>query len=190
MLTLDDTLWSQLNPGAYAPSYPALLRELAATIAAGDYARESLGDLVTMCDQWSTYDATLAAVPHLIEICRQQPPDAFARIDLLGWIGWCAACICLNRQDGPKQLKQWYRESVPVARDLIAESLPFTEDSQEEESQVRELLAAFAACHGKPALAFILYELKAGGFKCDHCHSFILPMESSMNPMWDPKNGS
>jgi hypothetical protein len=190
MLPLDDTLWSKLNPAAYAPSYPALLRELAASIAAGDYARESLGDLVTMCHQWSTYDATLAAVPHLVEICRRQPPDAGARLDLLAWVGWCAACIRLNRQDGPKQLQQWYNESVPVARDLIAESLPFAQDSDGDKSQVRKLLAAFAACHGKPALAFILYELEAGGFKCDHCHSFILPMESSMNPMWDPKKGS
>jgi hypothetical protein len=135
MLPLDDTLWSKLNPGSYAASYPALLRELAATIAAGDYARDSLGDLVTMCHQWSTYDSTLAAVPHLVEICRQQPPDAFARIDLLAWIGWCAACICLNRQDGPRQLKQWYGESVSVARDLIAKSLPFAQDSEEAKSQ-------------------------------------------------------
>jgi hypothetical protein len=190
MLPLDDTLWSRLKPAAYAPSYPALLRELTATVAAGNYTRESLGELFTMCDQWSTYDSTLAAVPHLVEVCRQQPPDAFARLDLLAWVGWCAACICLNRQDGPKQLKQWYIQSVSVARDLIAESLPFAHDSEGEQSQVRELLAAFAACHGKPALAFILYELEAGGFKCDHCHSFILLMESSMNPLWEPKNGS
>jgi hypothetical protein len=190
MLPLDDSHWSKLNPAVYAPSYPALLSELAATIAAGKYARDSLGDLVTMCDQWSTFDSTLAAVPHLVQICRNQPPDAAARIDLLAWIGWCVACIHLNRQDGAEHLKQWYKEAVPVARDLIAESLPFAHDSEEQESQVRELLAAFAACHGKPALAFILYELEAGGFKCDHCHSFILPMESSMNPMWDPRKGS
>ena len=187
MLPLNDTLWSKLNPAAHAPSYPTQLRELAATIAAGDYARESLGILVTMCDQWSTFDATLAAVPHLVELCRRQSPNAGARLDLLAWVGWCAACICLNRQDGLQQLKHWYNESVPVARDLIAESLPFAQDSDGEKSPVRELLAAFAACHGKPALAFILYELESGGFRCDRCHSFIRPMESSMNPMWEPK---
>jgi hypothetical protein len=189
MLPLDDARWSRLDPKSYAPSYPARLRELAGAIAAGRYARDSLGDLITMCDQWSTYDSTLAVVPHLVDICHQQPPDAFARIDLLAWIGWCVACVHLNRQGGPEQMKEWYSASIWVARDLIAESLPFTHDSDNGESQVRELLAAFAACHGKPALAFILYELEAGGFKCDHCHSFILLMESSMNPLWERNDG-
>lgn len=184
MLLLDDTLWSNLNPKPYAPSYPAQLRQLSETIAAGEYSPSSLGDLCTMCWDWNTFDSTFAAVPHLIDICRKLPPETTARIDLLAWVGWCVACIHLNRQDGPEQLKQWYKESVPVARDLIAESLPFTQDPAGEQDNVRELLAAFAACHGHPALAFILYELEAGGFKCDHCKSFILPMESSMNPMW------
>ena len=136
-----------------------------------------------MCDDWSTYDGTLAAVPHLVEICRQQPPGSPARIDLLAWIGWCAACSRLNHQDGPAPLKVWYDASLLLARDLIAESLPFTR-----EVEVRGLLAAFAACHEHPALAFILYELEAGGFRCDHCRSFILPMESSMNPFWVERN--
>jgi len=190
MLSLDDTLWSNLNPKTFAPRYPALLRELTETIAAGKYSLDSLGDLCTMCWDWSTFDSTFASVPHLVHICRKQPPEATARIDLLAWVGWCVACIHLNRQDGPVQLKQWYNDSVPVARDLIAESLPFTHASAGEQRNVRELLAAFAACHGNPALAFILYELEAGGFKCDHCKSFILPMKSSMNPMWEPNEGS
>ena len=136
-----------------------------------------------MCDSWSTYDSTLAAVPHLVDICRNEPPASAARIDLLGWIGWCVACVHLNRQAGPERLRQWYDDAVPVARDLIAQSLPFTSGDDGQRDAVRELLAAFAACHGRPALAFILYELEAGGFRCDHCHSFIRPMDSSMNPL-------
>ena len=187
MLPLDDELWSKLEPTRCAPSYPAALRELAATIVAGTYTRESLGVLVTMCDQWSTFDSTLVVVPHLVEYCRQQSRESSARIDLLTWIGWCAACVFLNRQDGAKELKDWYEASIPRARDLIAESLPFAQRSEEGRNQVRELLAAFAACHGNPAVAFLLYELESGGFKCDHCKNFIMPMESSMNPLWRPK---
>lgn len=190
MLPLDDKLWSNLNHKGWGPSYPEVLRRLNDTIAAGKYSRDCLLDLETMCHQWSTYELTLAAVPHLVDICRKLPPESTARIELLAWVGWCVACSHLNRQDGAEQLKRWYSASVPVARDLIADSLPFAQDSDDEDSRVRRLLAAFAACHGKPALAFILYELETGGFKCDHCHSFILPMESSMNPMWNPHKGS
>jgi len=190
MLPLDDNLWSNLSPWALEPSYPTLLRELAHTIAAGQYSRECLVPLSTLCHQWSTYESTLAAVPHLVSICSDVAPENPARIDLLAWMGWCVACVHLNRQDGPEQLRQWYNDSVPVARDLIAESLPFTHDSAGEQRSVRELLAAFAACHGNPALAFILYELEAGGFQCDHCHSFILPMKSSMNPIWRANESS
>src|SRR5688572_11277266 len=190
MLPLDDKLWSNLNHKGWGPVYPGVLRRLNDAIAAGQYSRDCLVDLATMCHQWSTYELTLAAVPHLVDICRKLPPESTARIELLAWVGWCVACIRLNQQDGPEQLKRWYSESLTVARDLIAESLPFTHDADGEQGNLRKLLAAFAACHGKPALAFILYELEAGGFTCDHCNSFILPVESSMNPMWEPKKGS
>jgi hypothetical protein len=190
MLPLDETVWRHLNPIEHARLYPARLDELAQAVAAGTYSRSCLSELATMCHQWSTYDSTLAAVPHLVDICRKQPPASTARIDLLAWVGWCVACIHLNRQDGPGQLRRWYDNSVPVARDLIAESLPFTPADGGERDAARELLAAFAACHGRPALAFILYELEAGGYRCDHCHSPIRPMQSSMNPLWGPSDGS
>jgi hypothetical protein len=151
---------------------------------AGEYDRELLIELEPMCHQWSTFNSTLAAVPHLIRICEGQLPHERARIELLSWVGWCVACIYLNGQGGSEQLKRWYDEALPVARTLIAESLPFANDPKGEQRRVRELLAAFAACNGNHGLAFILFELEAGGFKCDHCQSFIQPMESSMNPLW------
>lgn len=196
MLPLDDPLWKDLSPetieGSYpgAATLPALLDRLAAAIRSGQYNRDFLVELDPMCHQWSTYDSTLAAVPHLIRICQDQSPHEVARIELLDWIGWCVACIHLNGQDGPEKLKRWFDEAVPTARALIAESLPFADDPVGEQANVRGLLAAFAACSGKHGLAFILYELEAGGFKCDHCHQFIQPMESSMNPLWDPDAGS
>jgi len=190
MLPLDDPLWNDLSPktidGTHpaASAFPALLQRLAAAIPAGEYNRDFLVELEPMCHQWGTRDSTLAVVPHLIRICQGRPPQERARIELLSWVGWCAACVRLNRQDGPENLKAWYNDAVPVARMLIAESLPFASDPIGEQRQVRELLAAFAACNGNHGLAFILFELQAGGFKCDHCRSFIRPMESSMNPLW------
>jgi len=190
MLPLDDPLWSELDPKSTdrpywrASKYPDLLRRLADAIPAGEYNRDYLVELSTMCHQWSTYDSTLAVVPHLIHICHNQPSDNIARIELLSWVGWCVACIHLNRQSGPDRLKLWYDDAVPVARNLIAESLPFVKDSIGEQRNTCDLLGAFAACNGNHGLAFILYELESGGFKCDHCNQFIEPMRSSMNPFW------
>lgn len=184
MLPLNDSRWNDLRPKSFAPSFPKLLHQLALDIAAGQYRSSSLGQLATMCDQWSTFDSTLAAVPHLVEICRNQEPSSAARMDLLSWIGWCASCCYLNQQDGADDLKDWFNESIAIARRLVSESIPHTESSSRDHSKVRNLLAAFAACNKNYGLAFLLYELDSGGFRCDHCRQFIRPMESSMNPLW------
>lgn len=189
MLSLDDDLWISLSPRPHAESFPAELRRLRAAISAGEYTRQSVGDLCLICNQWSTYDSTLAVVPHLVQICREEPPESTARIDLLSWVGWCAACVHLNGTAGPAPLKRWYDDAIPAARDLVAASLPFVQDAEHGPGGLRGLLGAFSACHGNPAIAFILYELEAGGFRCDHCKSFILPLQSSMNPLWVEKRG-
>lgn len=189
MLSLNDALWSSLSPGPHAASFPAELRRLREVVAAGKYTRRAIGDLCLICNQWSTYDSTLAVAPHLVQICREEPPQSTARIDLLSWIGWCVACVHLNGTDGPAPLKRWYDDAIPFTRDLIAASLPFVQEVEHGPGGLRELLGAFAACHGNLALAFILYELEAGGFRCDHCKSFILPLQSSMNPLWIENRG-
>jgi hypothetical protein len=99
-------------------------------------------------------------------------------------VGWCVACLRLNRTEASGDLIRWFEESVPVARDLIAESLPFVTDSSGSQDNLRNLLAAFATCHGNAPLGLFLFELNAGGFRCDNCKEFIQPMESSMNPFW------
>jgi hypothetical protein len=99
-------------------------------------------------------------------------------------IGWCVACLRLNRTEASGDLIRWFEESVPIARDLIAESLPFVTDSSGSQDNLRNLLAAFAACHGNAPLGLLLFELDAGGFRCDNCREFIQPMESSMNAFW------
>jgi hypothetical protein len=57
-------------------------------------------------------------------------------------------------------------------------------DEGDAEATLRDLLASFAACQGDPALAFVLYELEAGGVKCEHCNNFFQPLRSGFNPFW------
>ena len=94
---------------------------------------------------WSTYDSTYAALPHVVQLCRDLPAHDPNRMQLLCFIGWCVVCLRLNETEAAQELTRWFEESVPVARDLIAASLPFAQDSQD---RLRNLLAAFAACHG------------------------------------------
>jgi hypothetical protein len=105
---------------------------------------------------------------------------------ILAWIGWCVACLRLNRTKAPDQLIDWFEESVPTARDLIAETLPYVDVAEKAYRlrTLRDLLAAFATCHGNPALGFVLFELEAGGAQCWHCSNFFQPMESTLNPFW------
>lgn len=189
MLPLDDPLWTRLESShGNASRLPVLIQQLQVAIVQhptldGDL----IVELSDTCHQWSTYDSTYATVPHLVRICTQTPPDRVGRIELLAWIGWCVACLRLNRTEAPQQLMDWFEQSLPTARDLIAESLPHV-DVREDAYQLRtlrSLLAAFATCHGNPALGFVLYELEAGGANCAHCGGFFHPMKSSLNPFYD-----
>jgi hypothetical protein len=191
MLPLNDRSWLQLQyAGGSASALPGVLRRLEESVETGTVDDELMVELSETCHQWSTYDATYAVVPHLVRICAAARPDNVRRIELLSWIGWCVACLRLNRTEAPAALIGWFEESVPRARDLIAESLPYVDvrESGRELRTLRSLLAAFATCHGNPALGFVLSELEAGGTKCAQCGAFFEPMKSSLNPLWDSTN--
>jgi hypothetical protein len=185
MLPLDDATWNELHH-AYGSGadIPGWIRNVESRLEGNQPIDDLLDGIWNLCHQWSTYDGTYAAIPHFIRLCANTSPRNSVRIQLLWMIGWWVACLRLNRTDAAAQLIGWFEESVPIARDLIAESLPFVTDSPSSQGNLRNLLAAFATCHGNAALGFVLFELDAGGFKCDNCKSFIQPMESSLNPFW------
>jgi hypothetical protein len=185
MLPLDDPAWKQLSHGYGSGSdIPAWIHHVGAHLTGEQSKDDVLDSIWQLCDDWSTYDGTYAAIPHLIRLCADAPPDNDARIRLLDFIGWCVACLRLNGTQAATDLICWFEEAVPIARDLIAESLPFVTDSPDSQDNLRNLLAAFAACHGNAPLGFVLFELDAGGFRCNECKEFIQPMESSLNPFW------
>jgi hypothetical protein len=188
MLPLDDPSWAQLSY-AYgsASTLPKVILHLQDCIDSGAEPNDDLMDtLWDTCHQWTTYDSTYATLPHLVRICARSRPEDTSRIMILTWIGWCVACLRLNQTEAPDQLVDWFEESVPVARDLIAQSLPYVDvrETAYELRTLRGLLAAFATCHGNASLGFVLYELEAGGTKCGHCGNFFQPMKSSLNPFW------
>ena len=194
MLPLDDPSWGQMTYArGSASNLPGMIQCLQDCIDAGTELDGDLMDhLSDTCHQWSTYDSTYATLPYLVRICARALPGNIARIEVLAWIGWCVACLRLNRTEAPNQLVDWFEESVPTARDLIAQSLPHV-DVDEKVHQLRtlqSLLAAFAACHGNPSLGFVMYELESGGTKCGHCGNFFQPMKSSLNPFYDETNGT
>ena len=182
MLPLDDPFWSDLGH-AYGSGtdIPDWIRDLE---------ESGFGDefpISAICHQLTTYDGTYAAIPHLVRVCAADSPESLSRIRILNFVGWCVACLRLNRTVAPNTLVSWFKASVPRARDLIAESLPFVTDSPGSQANLQGLLAAFASCHGEPDLGFVLYDLEGGGNICPNCDAFIKPMES-FNPFWVEKH--
>jgi hypothetical protein len=193
MLPLDDPRWNEMTCArGSAARLPAIIERLQHCLdESTEVDRDPLGELSETCHQWSTYDSTYAIVPHLVQICARTRPGNVGRIEVLAWVGWCVACLRLNRTAAPPELVDWFEESVLTARLLIAESLPHVavEEKVYHLRTLRSLLAAFAACHGNPGLAFVLYELESGGTKCGHCGNFFEPMKSSLNPFFTPASG-
>ena len=192
MLLLDDPRWERLRHGhGSGADIPGWIQGIEKRLEQNQPIDDDLAvEISSLCHQWSTYDGTYAAIPHVVRLCAAAPAHSDARQWLLYHVGWCVACLRLNRTEADADLIGWFEESVPTARDLIAESLPFAADPPGSQDNLRNLLAALAACHGNAPLAFVLFELDAGGFRCDHCQEFILPMESSLNPFWVEGKGT
>lgn len=193
MLPLDDPTWSQLKyAGGDGSNLPNVIRRLEAYVDSDMPLDDDLmEDLSETCHQWSTYDATIATVPHLVDVSTRMRASNPARIELLAWIGWCVACVELNQTTASDTISSWFKQSVSTARDLIAESLPHVDANENTYSlrTTRSLLAAFAACHGNTPLSFVLSELEEGGTKCEYCGRFFEPMKSSLNPFFEHRDG-
>jgi hypothetical protein len=192
MLPLEDPAWNQLSHAYGSGSdIPGWIRNVESRLKENQPIDDELWNSIwSLCHQWGTYDGTYAAIPHFVRMCAASPPDNSTRIQLLWIVGWCVACLRLNRTEAAADLIPWFEESIPIARDLIAESLPFVTDTPGSQDNLRNLIAAFATCHGNAPLGFVLFELDAGGFRCDNCREFIQPMESSLNPFWVERKGS
>lgn len=122
MLGLDDPRWSRLSH-AYgaATDIPAKLRALAfSTAPAPDYEAEPWFSLwSSLCHQGDAYDASYAAVPHLVAIATSAPgPIAFSFFQL-------PAAIEIARQNGrapeiPADLRSAYFAALVSLPDCVA----------------------------------------------------------------------
>ena len=122
MLELDDPDWSELDH-AYGPAadIPDLLRRLRDFPAHADYTAEPYFSLWnSLCHQASIYTASFAAVPHIVEACRDEPEIAH----------WSAAqlvvCIEISRlrlimPESFKRFEKAYRRAIVDLPEVVAE---------------------------------------------------------------------
>ena len=184
MLELTSQRWAELNTGRGSARWVPSLIESTLRRVTDDQVDDFVVTLSDLCHDWSTYDATYAATPHLIAACHTLSADSPLRLRILSMLGWFSACLDLNGTKAPKDLIESHYQSFPAALELAAGSLPYSQPGRKCAPiiQTRALLGACAAFRRDFPLSFMLYELDAGGIKCLECNSFFHPFKSTMNP--------
>lgn len=165
MLSLDDPIWNELQSN-YGTG-----REVAQLLSqafAGDPLDDWYDDLFQeLLHQYTLSQAAYAALPHLVEIARQQPDT---RMHMLIMVG---ACCAHTTDPGAPALPleftgEWHsaiQESLALITDLLAEG-------QFIENEMRYLLASLAALHGHSQLSQVIEALDVE-IVCPQCGTFI-----------------
>ncbi|MFS8198275.1 hypothetical protein ACLVWQ_06265 [Streptomyces sp. CWNU-52B] len=173
MISLDDPRWPALDHRSWskgqgtsdAPFVPDKLRLLVADPTNG----ERFSDLWPyLCSEGTAWPAAYAAVPHLVAIARGLPAAGPTRDDYLYVVGLVAICsgeLGEVPADLPEDIAGAYRQALPEALTLLAETLATGEHDQ---IATRYLLAAVAALKGHPEYAEILNDLDVYA-ECQSC---------------------
>ena len=162
MLSLDDTKWGSLKD-AYGDGskIPQLLRQLSQFPAHDNYRSEPYFSLWSaLCHQGDVYQASYAAVPHIVAIVRAAPMRAHWSAILLV----CAIEIARVNGKGPqiaKELQAEYAAALAALPEIIAALCAQRWD----ESFTRTCAAALAVSKGQPALAEAILELEPDRLK-------------------------
>ena len=156
MLSLDSPRWQSLSH-AYgdAADAPAMLRELAHDM---DEAWEFLWS--ALYHQGSSYTATYAAVPHVVDLAARVPAADRTRARCLAFVG--AVALSGGAAPLPEDLRADYIAAQQSARPLAIEAL---DAGAAPRSTVTSLLVTLAALDGDRDLASILE-----GFIDDELH--------------------
>ncbi|MGC5561576.1 hypothetical protein ACPYPG_01870 [Streptomyces sp. FR-108] len=180
MISLDDPRWPDLDHRGWskgrgapdAPFVPDELRQLAADPTNG----ERFSDLWPyLCSEGTAWPAAYAAVPHLVTLARGLPAARSERDDYLYVVGLVAICsgeLGEVPDDLPADIADAYRQALPEALALLAETLVTAEHDQ---TATRYLLAAMAALKGHPEYAEILNELDVYA-ECQSCGEPMLEL--------------
>lgn len=184
MLELTSNRWKTLRTGSGPATWVPPLLDSAPSIETDEQVDDFIMRLSELCHQWTTYDATYAATPHLLRICSSLPAHSPFRLRILSMMGWFAACLNLNDTRAPSDFVAAHEESLPAADRLTAESLQHSIPGREgiPATQLREVMAAYAAFREDYPLSFILYDLDTQSTQCASCGTFLDLFNSSLNP--------
>ncbi|TWT72657.1 hypothetical protein [Crateriforma conspicua] len=180
MLALDDSRWQSLrHAGGSAERFPQLLHRVQQVV---DNDQEDLSDrelesLWDICHQWTTYDATVAAIPHLLMLAVAASPNRPIRKRLIQLISASITGIKSDGTTASSEIQRHFEHSLAHARSLAIDSIPFTETRDE----LCCLFAIIAATGDDTELAGAMLELDQNSLQCQHCFNFIQPV-GGLNP--------
>lgn len=156
MLPLDDKRWSDLR-GAYGPAtdVPVMLKDLADFPEEIDNQSEPYFSLwSTLCHQGDVYEASYAALPHLVHAVEKNPARAnWSTLLLIAEIE-----ICRSKGNGPEMpayLVDFYRQALSKIPHVIS----ITGSRDWDELFCRAATSLVAAAKGHPDLAAAILEL-------------------------------
>ena len=173
MLILDAPAWATLRH-AYgtAEDIPRTIEQLHLDPANAD-AWEHLWS--ALCHQFDVYEASFAAVPHVVHLMANIPAEA--RLEAVNFVGTIAACALRPAAPAiPATLAQSYEAALGEAGAQVLECLRLATWDAED---YRVLLGALAAMRGEGVLAFDIFE--AGRERaCPVCESPVEPYSAEL----------
>jgi hypothetical protein len=172
VVPLADEFWAQLKT-AYGNGIDVLHWIRRMESASTDEISSSLSSI----DYWgyldhqtTVYDASFAAVPHLVRIAGKLPPQASTRFDLLILVGAIAGDGGVSLADANKS--DWRAGFMPASVDAFRHALRLIYESLStipDESTTRWFMAATAAICGHETLWHKLQWLDAPVITCPKC---------------------
>jgi hypothetical protein len=154
VLSLDSPRWSELRH-AYGPAsnIPALLRALQALPAQSGDTEPWFTLWSALAHQGDVYDATFAAVPHVVEAMARDPLKADS--PYLQFPSWVEICRAKNGAQVPEDLQSAYFSALARLPILVAAASA----RQWDEGFLRCALAALAVAKGQPIVGEASLEL-------------------------------
>jgi hypothetical protein len=185
MLPLDSVLWNELRvSNGNASQIPALIAQIASTpesqLASHEEIQLEIFDL--LCHQWSTYESTIATVPHLVVLVDGLEKKSPLRRSYLSMISWFTACIRLNETSARQDLMDSFEAHLKVAQRQILESIPGApKGAPNRAGSLENMLACYGIVSEATIFGITIWRLSEA-IRCETCGNSISALESSMNP--------
>lgn len=180
MLDLGSERWKYLK-SPYGESanegIPNLLREL--EVAEGKGFSDLLSELIQrITHQFSTYQITLATIPHLIKLFNEKVDKIDEAFQLIREIGYAIACedkTVLDKADA--DIKRWYLDNTGKLENLMESFLLKHESDLDDEMKV-DMALSYLAFRGFKKEAATLMLLQPGFEECEldcpECGEYVL----------------